>query len=87
MFKDFSGNFSEVISSCSQIKAPCKELILSPNERNKIVHVDILDDDIAEGNEFFVLELCKMNSFERQLSFTTNSQTTVTIHDDDSKSA
>ena len=86
MFDDFGGNFSGIKSSCSQASIPCIELTLSPSERKKTVHVDIFDDDVAEGDEFFVVELCTSNSFQTQLSFANNSQATVTIHDDDSKS-
>ena len=86
MFQDFKSTFAEVDAICAEVGSrTCAKHVFHPNEQSKTVPINITNDDVAEGDEFFVIELCKLEEKNRKLYFGSSNQATVTIRDDDSK--
>ena len=71
---------------CPQISSrTCSKHTLEPNQSSKAVPINVINDGIAEGDESFVVELCKLEDIKRKVYFSSSYQATVTIRDDDSE--
>ena len=86
MFQDFNGTFAEVDAICPHLSSrTCSKHTLETNQSSKAVPVNVINDGISEGDEFFVVELCKLEDMKRKVDFSSSYQATVTIRDDDSE--
>ena len=84
VFWDFNGTFAEVDAICAQFGTRiCAKHMFQPNRRSTTVPINVINDDIAEGEESFVVELCKLEDMRRKLYFSSRNQATITIRDDD----